>query len=99
MFLIGSAFSVIFIGSFLLNIKGEIQLFLSSKDKEVQTYLNQSSFVEGLIDSQIMSKSLQIQREYAWNFKFEVLSSRRRNYVVNKRRSILRNNSMMLLSN
>ena len=99
MFLIGSAFSVIFIGSFLVNIKGEIQLFLSSKDKEVQTYLNQSSFVEGLIDSQIMSKSLQIQREYAWNFKFEVLSSRRRNYVMNKRRSILRNNSMMLLSN
>ena len=99
MFLIASAFSVIFIGSFLVNIKGEIQLFLSSKDKEVQTYLNQSSFVEGLIDSQIMSKSLQIQREYAWNFKFEVLSSRRRNYVVNKRRSILRNNSMMLLSN
>ena len=99
MFLIGCAFSVIFILSFLVNIKNEIQLFINSKGNEVQTFLNESSFREGLIDSQIMSKSLQIQREYAWNFKFEVLSSRRRNYVMNKRRSILRNNSMMLLSN
>ena len=97
MFLIGCAFSVIFILSFLVNIKNEIQLFINSKGNEVQTFLNESSFREGLIDSQIMSKSLQIQRENKWNFKFEVLSSRR-NYTV-KKRGIQKNNSMILLSN
>ena len=97
MFLIGCAFSVIFILSFLVNIKNEIQLFINSKGNEVQTFLNESSFREGLIDSQIMSKSLQIPRENKWNFKFEVLSSRR-NYTV-KKRGIQKNNSMILLSN
>ena len=97
MFLIGCAFSVIFILSFIVNIKNEIQLFINSKGNEVQTFLNESSFREGLIDSQIMSKSLQIQRENKWNFKFEVLSSRR-NYTV-KKRGIQKNNSMILLSN
>ena len=97
MFLIGCGFSAIFILSFIVNIKNEIQLFINSKGNEVQTFLNESSFREGLIDSQIMSKSLQIQRENKWNFKFEVLSSRR-NYTV-KKRGIQKNNSMILLSN
>ena len=97
MFLIGCGFSAIFILSFIVNIKNEIQLFINSKGNEVQTFLNESSFREGLIDSQIMSKSLQISRENKWNFKFEVLSSRR-NYTV-KKRGIQKNNSMILLSN
>ena len=47
----------------------------------------ENEFNEKLIDSQIMSNSLSFHHDHNWNFKFEVLSSRR-NYHVKKRKSI-----------
>ena len=98
MFLMGCAFSAIFIGIFMIKIKEEISNVFHVKDNnEVPISLNDSSFKDVLIESQIMSKSLQMQNEYVWNFKFEVLSSRRRNINMKSRKS-LTNNSMILLS-
>ena len=97
MFLIGATFSGIFILVFLMQIKSEISFLFKSKENDVPILLNESSFREGLIDNQIMSKSLQMQNEYSWNFKFEVLSSRRNRTI--KRRMSQKNNSMILLAN
>lgn len=97
MFLIGAVFSMIFIGSFLMNIKSEVEFLFKSNENDVQILSNDSSFKEGLIDNQIMSKSLQMQSEYSWNFKFEVLSSRRNRTI--KKRMAPKNHSMILLSN
>ena len=94
-FLIGAAFTVIFIGSFFMNIKNEIETFIKSKDDDVKSYSNESSFREGLIDNKIMSKSLQMQSEYSWNFKIEVPSSRR-NYTIKKRNQMGGGGSMIL---
>ena len=42
-----------------------------------------------------MSKSLQMQSEYSWNFKIEVPSSRR-NYTIKKRNQMGGGGSMIL---
>ena len=55
----------------------------------------EKEFNEKLIDSQVLSKSLSFNNEYKWNFKFEVLSSRRK-YYFKKRKSI---NYQRLFSN
>ena len=91
MFLIGIIYSGIFIGCFITNIKEEFKLLSKDiKDNEVSILENDSSFK----DSQIMSKSLQINNEYFWNFKFEVLSKRRNNYTIKRRKYQKINNSM-----
>ena len=85
MFLVGIIYSFIFIGCFLINIKDELEVFLNLKENEVAISESDSSR-EGFLDSQIMSRSLQINNENIWNFKFEVISKRRNNYTIRKRR-------------
>ena len=96
-FLIGAAFTVLFIGYFSKNIKTEIENFINSKDNEVKSVSNESSFRESLIDNKIMVKSFQMQSEYSWNFKIEVPSSRR-NYTIKKRNQIGGGNLMLYTS-
>ena len=92
MFIIGATFTGIFIGCFLGQIKDEVAHLFKGKENDVQIYENETSFREGLINSQIMSKSLQINAETSWHFKFEVLSSRRNRTV--KRRGTIKNTSL-----
>ena len=87
MFFVGIIYSAIFIGCFINTIKDELKYFITGKDNMVQIFENE--FKEKLIDSQIMSNSLSFHNEYKWNFKFEVISSRR-NYVK-KRKSKYQN--------
>ena len=96
-FLIGAAFTVLFIGYFSKNIKTEIENFINSKDNDVKSVSNESSFRESLIDNKIMVKSFQMQSEYSWNFKIEVPSSRR-NYTIKKRNQIGGGNLMLYTS-
>ena len=84
-FLLGIIYSAIFILCFINAIKDELKYLFISKDNMVQ--ILRDEFNEKLIDSQIMSNSLSFHDEQNWNFKFEVLSSRR-NYHVKKRKSL-----------
>ena len=84
-FLLGIIYSAIFIGCFINTIKDEIKYLINGKDNMVQIF--EKEFNEKLIDSQVLSKSLSFNYEYKWNFKFEVLSSRRK-YYFKKRKSI-----------
>ena len=83
-FLFGIIYSVLFIGCFINTIKEEIKYLITGKDNMVQ--ILQNEFSEKLIDSQIMSNSLSFHNEDKWNFKFEVLSLRRK-YHFKKRQS------------
>ena len=96
MFLIGSIFSCAFVLYFSSIIKKEFKNLIKGKNNDVDISESESSFREGLIDSQIMSKSLSILRETPWTFKFEVLSSRR-NYK--KRMSLRSQNIYATFSN
>ena len=84
-FLFGIIYSAIFIGCFINTIKDEIKYIFNGEDNMVQIFQNE--FNEKLIDSQIMSNSLSFHHDHNWNFKFEVLSSRR-NYHFKKRKGI-----------
>jgi predicted MFS family arabinose efflux permease len=84
-FLLGIIYSAIFILCFINAIKDELKYLFISKDNMVQ--ILRDEFNEKLIDSQIMSNSLSFHDEQNWNFKFEVLSSRR-NYHVKRRKSL-----------
>ena len=84
-FLLGIIYSAIFIGCFINTIKDEIKYLINGKDNMVQIF--EKEFNEKLIDSQVLSKSLSFNNEYKWNFKFEVLSSRRK-YHFKKSKSI-----------
>jgi MFS family permease len=83
-FLFGIIYSVIFIGYFINTIKEEIKYLITGKDNMVQ--ILQNEFSEKLIDSQIISNSLSFNNEDKWNFKFEVLSLRKK-YHFKKRQS------------
>ena len=83
-FLFGIIYSAIFIGCFINTIKDEIKYIITGKDNMVQ--ILQNEFSEKLIDSQIISNSLSFNNEDKWNFKFEVLSLRKK-YHFKKRQS------------
>ena len=96
MVILSFSFSVIFIISFFGSLKNEYQNWFKQNENEVKIILNNSYFREGLIDNQIMNRSLQLQSEYYWNFKFEVISARR-NYAMKRRKSIKNNNNSMII--
>ena len=97
MFLTGCVFTVVFLLSFFKDIKNELENAFKKRDNEVQILLNDSSSREGLIDDKGNSLSMQLQNEGFWNFKFEVLSSRR-NRTIKKRKTVKFNKSMILFN-
>ena len=84
-FLFGIIYGVIFVGCFINTIKDEMKYL--SNGNMVQIFQD-NEFNEKLIDSQLLSNSLSFHNEYKWNFKFEVLSLRRK-YHFKKRQSII----------
>ena len=63
MFFFAAVFSVVFIGSFLSNIKGEIKFLFNKKENDVQIFLDESEFREGLIDKKDSGITLKMSNE------------------------------------